>query len=101
MKIDPHGPNPQQSISKSDESLAIRGKGNQNQSSESLAAKASHSTNVESLKLRELVNELKTNTGIREDLVNQIQKRVQSGEYLTPQAAGKTAEGILGLDPAE
>lgn len=97
MKINPHGSKPQLPISKSDELLIRNGQTAPVTSEPVSESRVSGETDLKSLTLQLLVKTLKSDTGVRENIVNQARAKVESGAYLTSDSAVATAKEIIGL----
>lgn len=97
MKINPHGSKPQPPVSKSDEFLIRNGQTAPVTNEPVSESRASAETNLKTLTLQFLVKTLKSDTGVRENIVNQALAKVESGAYLTSDSAVATAKEIIGL----
>jgi anti-sigma28 factor (negative regulator of flagellin synthesis) len=97
MKINNHGqPSPIQTLRVDDAHVTRSGIGS-NSGEERSAIIKGHVPKLPQLTLNTLAGQLKSEAGVRGDIVEAIKSKIQSGEYLNASSDEDTARGILGL----
>ncbi|MEZ6095626.1 MAG: flagellar biosynthesis anti-sigma factor FlgM [Pirellulaceae bacterium] len=96
MKINPQNQQPPIQSNRSDDAKLAVGTGASGSGDDVLIYKGDV-PELPQLTLRVLVGKLRSEPGIREDVVEASKAKVKSGEYLSTKSADDTARGILGL----